>query len=778
MKENLIQAPFEICIERAKLITEFYKSTNELNPILRYAKALKYILTNMTIKIWDNELIVGNRCTKYKATPLYPEVRIDSIESDLETYDSRLVQSLELNESEKSILKNVVIPYWKNEAETVQERFISKLSPELITLMEKLIYIVDTELTNGIGHFFPGHENLLKYGINGLIKKTQTRLREFKSKENQNEDSQIFLKSVKLLLEGAKTFIKRFAVQTEELASKEKRTYRNEELIEISKICQNISEKPPESFKEALQLIYFNHLICGLEDGGFAISIGRLDQYLLPFYLKDVKNNKISDKEAFYLIQCFFIKIASLWNYVLSKGIIAGEGPPIAANVVIGGVDREGNDATNDLSYIILDAYTALKTVQPTFSVRLHNDTPIEFISRLGLSIKDGTSIALFNDKLMINALINKGFSLEDAREYAPIGCVEPQHPHKSFGSTNANQFNIVKCLELVLNDGKDMITRNQYGLNGFSINSYNDLWGAFLSQMNYSIEKMVETMYYLDEAIAELNPQPFLSATTDNCIEQGIDITKGGAIYNFTGPQLVGLATVSDSLAVIKKYVFDENVLTLEEISEMLRKNFRGNYQNKKGKEWREIFVNKVSKFGNDNDYVDQIAEAVTEAYCNEISKYNNYRGGKFNPGIYSTSFHLAFGIFTGASADGRKSKEPLSNGLAPTNGMDKNGPTAILNSVKKLPHHLMTNGNSLLLAFNPKSLNDNVFKAIINTFFINNGGYQIQFNVVKRETLLKAQKNPEDYRGLVVRIAGYSVLFTELSISAQNEIIARTLF
>ncbi|MEJ2277371.1 MAG: pyruvate formate lyase family protein [Candidatus Lokiarchaeota archaeon] len=303
MKENLIQAPFEICIERAKLITEFYKSTNELNPILRYAKALKYILTNMTIKIWDNELIVGNRCTKYKATPLYPEVRIDSIESDLETYDSRLVQSLELNESEKSILKNVVIPYWKNEAETVQERFISKLSPELITLMEKLIYIVDTELTNGIGHFFPGHENLLKYGINGLIKKTQTRLREFKSKENQNEDSQIFLKSVKLLLEGAKTFIKRFAVQTEELASKEKRTYRNEELIEISKICQNISEKPPESFKEALQLIYFNHLICGLEDGGFAISIGRLDQYLLPFYLKDVKNNKISDKEAFYLIQ-------------------------------------------------------------------------------------------------------------------------------------------------------------------------------------------------------------------------------------------------------------------------------------------------------------------------------------------------------------------------------------------------------------------------------------------------------------------------------------------
>jgi formate C-acetyltransferase len=321
------------------------------------------------------------------------------------------------------------------------------------------------------------------------------------------------------------------------------------------------------------------------------------------------------------------------------------------------------------------------------------------------------------------------------------------------------------------------MITRKEYGLkNSKDITSYDDLWEEYKKQMKYFINYMVKTMYYLDKAISELVPQPFLSATIDNCVERGLDITKGGAIYNFTGPQLIGLATVVDSLAVIKKVVFEDKLLRFQDIVQMLAKNFRGVYQGKKGTEWREFFINKVSKFGNDDDYVDQIAVEVAKFYCDEISKYSNYRGGKFNPGIYSTTFHLAFGVFTGASADGRKKTEPLSNGIGPTSGMDKNGPTAILNSIKKLKNDLMTNGNSLILAFHPNALKLEILIPMIRTFFEPEGGYQIQFNIVGKRTLCEAQDNPDNYRGLVVRIAGYSVYFTELSKTAQDEIIART--
>ncbi|MFX1281245.1 MAG: glycyl radical protein [Promethearchaeota archaeon] len=773
MKYRLDHTPHELCIERAKLFTESYKKTKGENPIIRFAKAMHYFLTNMTLKIWEGEYIIGNRCKKYVGSPLFPEARIDTIEQDLDLYDTRPVQKLFLNDLEKQFIREELIPYWKNEEITVQERFQSYLAPDIKNIMEKIVFAVDVELSSGIGHFFPGHEIILKHGLKGLIQITEKNL----EKNFNNGNKKTFLESVIILLDAAKNFINRLSILAKQMAEKEDNLIRKEELYEISKNCENISENPPEHYEEALQLIYFTHLICGLEDGGFAISIGRLDQYLYPYYLADIKNRKITKEKAQFLIECFFLKLSTLWNYVISKGVIAVEGPPIAENVVIGGLNRKGEDALNELSYIILDAYTHIKSVQPTFCVRIHQDTSDEFLFRVGESIKNGTSIALLNDQVMVPGLINQGFTLEDAREYAPIGCVEPQHPFKSFGSTNANQFNIVKCLELTLNNGIDMISRKEYGIkNSMKINSYEDLWETFKDQVKYFIDYMVKTMYYLDKSIAELKPQPFLSATIDDCIERGLDITKGGAIYNFTGPQLIGLASVSDSLAVIKKVVFEDKDVPFEDLVQMLTKNYRGVYQGKKGTEWREYFINKIPKFGNDNDYVDQIAVDVAKFYCEEISKHSNYRGGKFNPGIYSTTFHLAFGVFTGASADGRRKSEPLSNGLCPTSNLDKNGPTAILNSVKKLKSELMTNGNALTLSFHPNTLKPDLLIPLIRTFFEPKGGYQVQFNVVGKETLCDAQINPDNYRGLVVRIAGYSVYFTELSKNAQDEIISRT--
>jgi len=431
------------------------------------------------------------------------------------------------------------------------------------------------------------------------------------------------------------------------------------------------------------------------------------------------------------------------------------------------------------LSYLFLDSYKKLKTVQPTFSVRVHNKSPDDLLVKTGEAIKSGASIALFNDVVMIPGLINLGYTFEDAREYAPIGCVEPAHTCKSFGCTNATQLNIVKCLELTLNNGTDMATRRAYGIeNTKNLSSYQDLWDEFSNQLSFFAKKLVETMSFLEKAIAELNPQPFLSATIDDCIEKGCDITSGGAKYDFTTTQLIGLSTVVDSLAVIKKMVYEEKLFSLEELIKIVSKNYRGTYNGKKGEEIRQIFINKVPKFGNDNDYVDFIARDVAELFCKEILKHKNYRGGKYHPGIYSTAFHIAFGVFTAASADGRKAREPLSNGVGPTNGRDKNGPTAILNSIMKLDNELITNGNSVILAFHPNTLKIELFLPLIRTYFEENGGYHIQFNVVGKEILCDAQINPKEYQGLVVRIAGYAVLFTELSKSAQDEIIGRTEF
>ncbi|MCJ7652037.1 MAG: glycyl radical protein, partial [Candidatus Lokiarchaeota archaeon] len=535
--------------------------------------------------------------------------------------------------------------------------------------------------------------------------------------------------------------------------------------------------KPPKNFKEAFQLILFTHIIAGLEDGGFAISIGRLDQVLYPYYINDINKGIMKQEEVKFIIECFYLKLTTLWNYVLHKGIVAAEGPPIASNLTIGGIDADGNDVTNDLSYMFLESYQKLQTVQPTFSVRVSLNTSDELILKTGEAIKDGASIALFNDEVMIPGLNALGYSMDDAREYAPIGCVEPSHPFKTFGCTNATELNIAKCLELTLNNGTDMFNRKKYGIeNAKPITSYEDLWNEFVLQLKHFIKPMVETMNYLDRAIAELNPQPFLSVTTNDCVERGLDITRGGACYDFTTTQLIGLATVGDSLAVIKKIVFEEKLLSYEELVKMLTKNYRGTYQGKKGETWREIFINKVPKFGNDDDYVDSIVRDVARVFCEEILNHKNFRGGNYNPGLYTTSFHIALGVFTAASADGRKSRDILSNGIGPTNGRDKNGPTAILNSVMKLDNELMTNGNSVILSFHPNSLNTNTFLPLIRTYFKKEGGYHVQFNAVGKEILCDAQKNPNQYRGLVVRIAGYSVLFNEISKLAQDDIIART--
>ena len=391
MKNKLVKAPHEICVERATLFTVSYKKTKGEHPIIRFAKAISHILTNMSIQIWEDEFIIGNRCSKYVGTPLYPEIGVDFLEQDMNTFEKRSSQKMYISEEEKQIFMEKIIPFWKNEESTLKKQFLENLDPKVKDIMETNVFLVETELTNGIGHFFPGHETILKYGLNKLIQKAKNKLEEF-----SGDISKIhFLQSVIIVCTAAKSFIKRFAFLARKMAEKEINPERHKELTEISEICLNISEYPPKNFKEALQLVYFNHLICGLEDGGLAISIGRLDQLLYPFYINDINIGIITKEEIQFLIECFFLKLTTLWNYVFYFAINAAEGPPITENVTIGDVDREGNDATNDLSYIILDAYSHLQTVQPTFSIRIHQNTPEDFLIKIAKTIKIGTSIAL-----------------------------------------------------------------------------------------------------------------------------------------------------------------------------------------------------------------------------------------------------------------------------------------------------------------------------------------------------------------------------------------------
>ena len=770
LRDRIINAPQEVCIERARFLTRSMSKHWSENPHTRIGLALEHILNNITVTIRDEELIVGCRTSKLKGAPLFPENKSRWIQGDVDNFDLRVVQRALITEEEKRELREEILPFW--DGRTVEERFEALLPEDVADDMDKYIFTMMLEITYGIGHFTMNHERILGQGLTGLMAEAERALAGLKTEDPKAA----FYRAVIRSLKAAIHFAHRYADLAQNMASREPDASRREELKRIAAVCRRVPEHPPETFHEAVQAMYFIHLVTQIESGGNSVSLGRVDQNLYPYYKRDLERGLITPDEARELISLLYLKVNEIWNVLEEAFIPGGEGTEgkTTQNVTVGGVDIHGADAVNDLSFIALDAYADIRTVQPNFGVRVGGRTDPDFMLRAAAYARDGVLLHFFNDDAVVESLTRAGHSLEDARNYGVVGCLEPNAQGKSFGSTFAIQFNGIKCLEFALSDGIDNIFGYQSGLNtgdpaGFK--SFDDVWRAYDRQMTHYLGQVVKGIGCLDRAIAEMAPSPFASAMIDGPLERGMDLTGGGAQYNSTGIQLMGFSNIADSLYAVNKVVFEDKKYTLEDLALWLSED----WMDAEDKQSHLKF--KVDKYGNDRDDVDGMAARVMNHFADAVSGFSNYRGGAFWPGIFSVGFHLAMGAFTGATPDGRSAGEVLGNGITPSNATALSGPTAILNSVTKLPLYRVPNGLNLNMRFSGRAVSDENLSALIAAYF-RRGGVQVQFNMVDSETLQEAREKPAEHRDLIVRISGYSGIFVDLSEIAQDEIIERTKF
>jgi pyruvate formate-lyase/glycerol dehydratase family glycyl radical enzyme len=770
LRQRIIDAPHEVCVERARYLTQSMAANWHLHPLTRLSMALEHILDNISVVIRDDELIVGCRTSKLKGAPLFPENKWKWIDGDLEAFGQRVLQRVLITEEEQRELKQDILPFWRGR--TVEDRLEDRLPPDVAEDMDKYVFAMVLEITYGIGHFTMNHPSVLKRGLSGIIAEAEERYNAL-TPEERLEEKGLFYDAVIRSLRAAIRFANRYADLAASLAEEETDPQRAEELRTIARVCRRVPEHPPETFHEAVQCVYFIHLVAQIESGGNSISLGRIDQILYPYYLADKQSGRITPERARELLSLLYIKTNEIWNILEEAYIPAGEGVEgkTTQNVTVGGVGADGEDATNELSYIGLDAYADVRTVQPDFGVRLGPKAPEDFFRKAIEYAKDGVLMHLFNDEAVIESLQQAGHTLEDARDYGVVGCLEPNAQGKTFGSTFAVQFSGIKCLELALSNGVDNIFGQQSGIQSgdpAAFASFDDVWNAYRAQVSHFMGQMVKGMAVLDQAIAELVPSPFASAMVDGPMEKGLDLTRGGATYNSTGVQLIGFSNVVDSLYAVRKAVFEDGVMSLGELAGWLADDWDG------ADDKRAYLLHKVPKYGNDNDEADAMAARVLTHFCEEVLKHRNYRGGAFWPGVFTVGFHIVMGAFAGASGDGRHAGDVLGNGITPTNGSAVSGPTGVLNSVAKLPLDRIYNGVNLNMRFDGRKLRPEILLALVQGYF-RRGGRQVQFNMLDSATLRDAQAHPEEYRDLVVRVSGYSALFTGLSETAQNEIISR---
>lgn len=772
IQQRFLEITPEICVERAQLLTESYKET-EAEPIhIRRAKALEKILSHMTIYIQEDELIVGNHTTKSRSSPVFPEFSCKWLEAELDRLEKRSGDVFLISEEKKAILRDL-FPYW--EGKTTNERAAALMTPEAKDAQATGVFTVGNYFFNGVGHISVDYKKVLSNGLDGIIEEAEAEMKKLDVTDPDDLKKWHFLRAVVIANEAVIHFAERFSGEAKRLAAKEKNKTRKAELKEIARICKKVPAHPAETFWEALQSFWFIQLAIQLESNGHSISPMRFDQYMAPYFKASEGEMTLAQMQE--LLDLLWIKFNEI-NKVRDEGSTkAFGGYPMFQNLIVGGQTCEGCDATNELSFMCLQATANTRLYQPSISIRIHDGTPEELymkaveVSRLGLGMP-----AFYNDRFIIPALLSRGLTREDARDYGIIGCVEPQVGGKTEGWHDAAFFNMAKVLELALNDGLDPISKQQLGPRTGDLTTFKtfeDVLKAFQAQMEYFVKLLIISDNSVDIAHGERAPLPFLSSMVADCIVKGKSLQEGGAHYNFTGPQGVGVANVGDSLTAIRKLVFEEKKVDLAELKEALHTDFDGR------EELRQMLVNRAPKYGNDNDEADALAREGALIYCREVEKYSNPRGGRFQPGLYPVSANVPLGAVVGATPDGRKAGTPLADGVSPVSGRDNAGPTAAVSSVAKLDHVIASNGTLLNQKFHPSALKDAAglrnLMAVTETLF-ESGGLHVQYNVVSRETLLDAQKDPEKYRSLVVRVAGYSAFFTALDKALQDDIIART--
>ncbi|WP_252230852.1 glycyl radical protein [Clostridium sp. ZBS15] len=782
LKEEIFSAIPCIEADRAIILTESFKETENEPIIIRKAKSLEKILSEIPIVIRDNELIVGSLTKNPRSCQVFPEFSNQWLVDEFDKFEKRTSDLFKIPEETKSKLKEV-FKYWQGK--TVSELATSYMSNETKDAMNTKVFTVANYHFNGLGHISVDYPKVLEKGFLGIINETENAIINADKSNPEYVKKKVFWDSIIISCKAAIKYANRYSELAKKLAGETLDINRKNELLKIAEICSKVPANPAETFYEACQSFWFVQAIISLESNGHAISPARFDQYMYPYYKNDI-DNKFATKEInTEILHCLWVKFNDLTKVRDETTTKAFSGYSMFQNLIVGGQTPDGKDATNELSYMCLEATGSLKLPQPSLCVRIWSKTPDEFLIRTCELTRLGTGLpAFYNDEVVIPTLINQGLTIEDARDYAIVGCVEPQKPGKTDGWYDAAFFNLAKILELSMNNGR--LNGKQVGPETGEFTSFkniDDFINAYKKQIEYFVFHMVAADNCVDIAHAERAPLPFLSSMLDDCIGTGKSIQEGGGHYRFSGPLGVGIANVGDSFMAIKKLIFDENKITLLKLKAAVDSNFGENEDDpiKKAEyeDIKQLILNRVPKFGNDIDEVDEFTRDGALIYCKEVLKYTNQRGGKFIPGLYPVSNNVYLGSLVGATPDGRSAFKPLADGVSPTRGADVNGPTAAANSVSKLEHFAAPSGTLFNQKFNPNSLQgDNGLKnlgSLIRSYF-DRKGMHIQFNVIDKKILLEAQKHPEQYRDLIVRVAGYSAQFICLDKGVQDDIIKRT--
>jgi pyruvate formate-lyase/glycerol dehydratase family glycyl radical enzyme len=765
IREALLAEPVWLCPERAFLITEYFKKFDDpTQPMaIRKARALRHLLKNKSAKIWAEELIVGNVGTKRRSAIIQPELAGVFMCEELLWIERRKTTPHPISWSDRAGLLAGVIPYWLTRNMIIKAfkknraRFLRYVPEQL----NATYYLINE--AGGIGHFLPNYEKMIQLGIEGYMA----------SMKGRDTD---LCRAVAIACEGLADYARRLSEEAESMAAREKDLKRAAELKIIADACRHVPLKPARTFHEALQSLWLTHMTVCLEGLNSAVSFGRVDQYLYPYYRNDIAAGRLTPEKAFDLTLCFSAKTTEHVFLVSERTSQYHGGFLVAQAATVGGMDKDGNDAVNDLTYLFLDVMATAGLRDPNYMARIHAGSPDKYVRRAVDVARMGNGVpGLFNDESTIAALTRHGFPLEEARDYGVVGCVEPSFPGRSFFSTDAALFNLPLCLILAVNQGKRLNSRTRIGAetpHPSRLNTMDDVMAAFTTQVNHMVGRMIGDLQILEKGNRDYHPTPFSSMLINGCVESGRDVTAGGAIFNSSGIQGVGVADTADSLAALHHIVFEKRKYSLSDVVSALRADF-------KGYDKLHAALANAPKFGNDLDLPDGYAARVAEIFHDALARHRNTRSGNYVPGFYSSTCHVGFGNRTEALPSGRRAGVPLAASLGCANSRDRRGVTALLNSVAKIDATLAMNGYALNLRFDKSTLAGEkglrVMTALTRGFF-QSGGMEMQLNVVDPEVLKEAKDHPGRHPGIVVRVAGYCAYFDDLPDTVKQEIIDRT--
>lgn len=782
-EEVLDEKPY-IDAQRAILATLAYKENLNQPRVMVRAKMLEKVLDNMSIYIEDKSLLAGNQATKNRNAPIFPEYTMEFVMNELDQFEKRDGDVFYITEKTKEQLRDIA-PFWQNN--NLRARGEALLPEEVRVFMETGVFGMEGKLNAGDAHLAVNYERILKDGLRGYEKRVKECKATLDLTNPDNIDKYCFYNAVLIVLEAVRNFANRYSVLAKDLAEKELNQERKIELLEISRICSKVPYEPAETFQEAVQSVWFIQLILQIESNGHSLSYGRFDQYMYPYYNRDIKNGTINESEALELLTCLWIKTLTI-NKVRSQAhTLSSAGSPMYQNVTIAGQTTDKKDAVNDLSFLVLKSVAQTRLTQPNLTVRYHKNINKHFLDecievmRLGFGMP-----ALNNDEIIIPSFMDWQVKEEDAYNYSAIGCVETAVPGKwGYRCTGMSYINFPRMLLCTMNNGVDLTSNKRFtkGYGYFTeMESYEELLEAWDKTIREITRYSVIVENVIDKASERDVPDILCSALTDDCIARGKTIKEGGAVYDFISGLQVGIANMADCLAAIKKLVYEEKKITRQELWNAILDDF----SSPENKKIQKMLIREAPKYGNDDDYVDQLIVEAYDSYIEEIEKYPNTRynrgpiGGIRYAGTSSISANVGQGMSTMATPDGRNAFEPLAEGCSPAHNSDKNGPTAVFKSVSKLRTNKITGGVLLNQKMTPQMLsteeNRQKLELLIKTFFNRLHGYHVQYNIVSKETLIDAQKHPENHKDLIVRVAGYSAFFNVLSKKTQDDIIGRT--